>query len=184
MPFYLVRHGETSLSGTFCGSSNPGLTARGRDQGRSASRILSRFPIDIGYFSPLLRTRQTAQILRLRLNVPLVSRLSLREISFGAWEGLRFEDIEEKWPRLAKLWARDPMKVRIPRAESFPSLRSRIKRFLATIKKENVLVVAHGGTLSAVGLELLGLPNTEFPNYVPPIGSVRVIQDRKMRALC
>jgi broad specificity phosphatase PhoE len=184
MPIYLARHGETPLSGTFCGSSNPALTRRGRAQARAAGRILSRFPIDRCYASPLLRARQTAQLIQRRLKIPVVTGIALRELRFGAWEGLRFGEIEKKWPALAKRWTIDPIKVRIPRAESFAALRRRIKRFLASIHQENVLIVAHGGSLSAIILELLSLPDRKFPKHILPTGSVCRIHQQRIETLC
>jgi alpha-ribazole phosphatase/probable phosphoglycerate mutase len=184
MPIYLVRHGETRLTGTYCGSSNPPLTPHGREQALIISAQLSRLPIDIGYSSPQLRATQTAAIINRRLKIPFMTRYSLRELNFGAWEGCRFDEIEAKWPGLAKEWSKDPMTVRIPGAESFSSLRRRIERFLAYMRKKNVLIVAHGGSLSAIILELLGLPDREFPKHILPTGSVQMIQGKKVRTLC
>jgi alpha-ribazole phosphatase len=184
MSIFLMRHGETRLTGCYCGSLNPPLTSRGRAQAGAAARQLAKYPIDVCYSSPQLRAKQTATLIHHRLHVPVVSNSSLRELHFGAWEGLWFQDIEKKWPRLAKQWADDPMAVRIPRAETFVSLRQRIKRFLSGIKKQfserHVLIVAHGGSLSAIVLELLGLPDKEFPKHIQPTGSIRRIQGKTL----
>src|SRR5689334_20927681 len=98
---FLVRHGATRLSGSFCGSTNPPLSMRGRTHALSAARRLAPFPIDVCYTSPQLRARQTASILRSRLGVPLVTHPALKELHFGEWESRRFKDIEKKWPLLA-----------------------------------------------------------------------------------
>jgi broad specificity phosphatase PhoE len=184
MSIFLVRHGETRLSGTFCGSGNPPLTGRGRKQASAAARILARYPIDICYASPLLRVKQTAAIIQRRLKIPVLTRYSLRELHFGAWEGFRFEEIHTRWPALAREWSKDPMKVRIPSAEPFSSLRRRIKRFFSTVRSKNVLIVAHGGSLAALVLDLLRLPLREFPNQIQPTGSVRMIEGKRIRTLC
>ena len=114
------------------------------------------------------------------------SRRSLRELHFGSWEGLKFEDLEKKWPKLAKRWAIDPMKVAIPRGEPFSSLQLRVKRFLVAIRHrlstENILVVAHGGTNAAITLNLLGLPAKEFPKQIQSLGSIRKIDGARMTA--
>jgi len=188
MPLFLVRHGETRLSGTFCGSSNPPLNAHGRAQAAAAARCLSRFSFDYAYISPLRRVQETAAIIRHRSNVSLVTRLALREIHFGIWEGRSFQEIDKKSPGLSRRWLQDPTTVRIPQAESFASLRRRTRRFLSVITprmvRENVLVVAHGGTNSAIILQLLGLPDTEFRKQIQPLASVRMIDGRKMKTLC
>src|SRR5262245_50092836 len=128
MPLFLVRHGETRLSGTYCGSLNPPLNARGRAQARTAARILSRYPIHRCYASPLRRAQETAIILQRQIKQPIRTRASLREIHFGLWEGLRFQDLKKRWPDLARRWAVDPMTVRMPQGESFASLQRRVKR--------------------------------------------------------
>jgi broad specificity phosphatase PhoE len=185
---FLVRHGETRLTGTFCGSSNPSLSNRGRAQAAFAARRLSKFPIAMSFVSPQRRAKETAAIIRRALTVPQTTRASLKEFHFGVWEGLRFEAVEKKWPQLARRWAKDPTKIRIPGAETFRTLRQRIRRFLKqnrnTFLTRNVLVVAHGGPLSAIALELLSLPLREFPNHIQPPGSVRMIQGNKIRTLC
>jgi len=138
--------------------------------------------------SPQRRAKETAAIIRRARRVPQTTQASLKELHFGLWEGLRFEAIEKKWPRLAQRWAKDPTKIRIPGAETLLALRQRVKRFLKqnqnTFMTHNVLVVAHGGTLSAIVLELLRLPLREFPKHIQPPGSVRRIQGNKIRALC
>jgi len=189
MPIFLVRHGETRLTGAFCGSSDPGLTPKGRAQARRAARQLSKFSIDRCYCSPLLRTRQTAAIAARRVKRPVIVKAALRELDFGRWEGLRFPDIEKQWPTLASRWAKDPMSVRIPGSESFIALRERVKRFLTAIMKKPlqdsaILIVGHGGSLAAIVLELLRLPNKEFPKHIPAPGSVRRIDGGNMQVLC
>jgi broad specificity phosphatase PhoE len=186
--FFLVRHGETRLTGTFCGSTNPPLTQRGITQGSTVAQHLRKFPIDVCYSSPLLRAKQMAQIATERLAIPLITNPLLKEVHFGAWEGLRFTDIEKKWPKLAKRWAHNPLTARIPCAEPHASLRKRIKRFLESLRKQfpnpHVLIVAHGGPLSAIVLELLGRPDKEFANHIQPPGSVRLIEEGRMRVIC
>jgi broad specificity phosphatase PhoE len=183
--FFLARHGETALSGSYCGSTNPPLTLQGRIQGRSAARHLARFPIDICYSSPLRRARETASIIHRQLDVPLITHPLLQELHFGAWEGLRFPDIERRWPELADRWVKDPASVRIPKGEAFSSLQKRVKRFLASVQErlsnQNILIVAHGGSLAAMTLELLGLPIQRFSEHIQPAGSVRMIQGKTLR---
>jgi len=188
MTIFLVRHGETRLSGTFCGSSNPQLSSLGKNQAAEAAKHLSSFSINSCYSSPLLRAEQTADLIWKKRASPIEKHSALRELHFGAWEGLRFEDIQKKWPTLAAQWIKDPMNVHIPRAESFASLRKRIRGFINSISdkllKQNVMFVAHGGSLAAIVLEMLGLPDHHFPKLIAPTGSVRMIQEKQIKTLC
>ena len=183
MSMYLMRHGRTRLHGTFSGSINPSLSARGRAQAALSARAISAFPIQRIYSSPQRRAVQTARIVRRRLPKALLTTNSLlKEIRFGVWEGLRFPEVERKWPALAKAWAKNPLKVKIPKGESFTSLRRRVKRFLAENKNDfksgDILIVAHGGTLSAIAMELLKRPSREYPYHLQPTASIRKISGR------
>ena len=180
-----MRHGRTKLSGTFCGSSNPPLNRRGKAQARSAAKALSKTPIDLCYFSPQRRARETAAIVCDRRGIRRRPDPLLREIGFGAWEGLRFSAVEMRWPARARAWAKDPLKVRVPGGETFASLRRRVKRFLArkkdSFRSQNVLIVAHGGTLAAMMTELLKRPNREYPEHIQPTASIRRVQGRRVK---
>ena len=114
-----MRHGpRTKLTGTFSGSINPSLNARGQvRKPRAAARALSHYPIDLCYFSPQRRAKETVLpssiVAHPKAFVKFQNPL-LKEIRFGQWEGLRFSEVEAKWPSLAKAWAKNPLKVRVP----------------------------------------------------------------------
>jgi broad specificity phosphatase PhoE len=173
---FLVRHGRTLLAGTYCGRANPPLSALGCSEALGAARRLARLPIETCFTSPLLRARQTAEIISRSTSIPVTIEPSLRELDFGRWEGLKFKDVEKKWPRQARQWAEDPSMVRIPGGERFSALRKRVGGFLKLIsrlKEKNVLIVAHGALLSALTLEAFGLPDREFGRHTQPTGSIR-----------
>ena len=109
MPLFLMRHGRTKLSGTFLGTSNPSLNRRGMSEVRAAARALSRYSLDLCYSSPQRRAKETSAIV-CRSHPPLrqTSDPLLKEIRFGAWEGLRFSQVEAKWPSLAQAWVKNP----------------------------------------------------------------------------
>ena len=89
---YLLRHGETEWNreGRIQGSQDSPLTARGRAQATAQADILAREVPQMWqlarYCSPLRRARDTARIALDGL-VPVIDR-RLREVDFGAWEGL------------------------------------------------------------------------------------------------
>jgi broad specificity phosphatase PhoE len=59
-----------------------------------------------------------------------------------------------------------------------------VKHFLDHTKKsfqsQNVLIVAHGGTLAAMMTELLHRPNREYPDHIQPTASIRRVQGRRV----
>src|SRR6185312_7036467 len=70
----------------------------------------------------------------------------LREVDFGAWEGLTFAEVRKKWPDEMAAWWADPA-VAPPDGESFLDAQRRVvaarERVLATYPEDTVLVVSH-----------------------------------------
>jgi len=186
MTLLLARHGECTASGTYCGRTDAPLTEKGRQQAAALSRALEAYPIKACFTSPLLRALETARVALDGRDVPLSIDERLREVDFGAWEGLKHAEIEPRWPKLIPAWLSDPSGVDIPEGEPFSSLRRRVREFLSehaqSALSDNILIVAHGGPLAVVSLELLGHPGTEFFNHVPSLGSLRLI-DVERRAV-
>lgn len=184
MTLLLARHGECTASGAYCGRTDSPLTDKGRQQAAALSRALAPYPIQACFTSPLLRALETARIALNGREVPLSIDNRLREVDFGAWEGLKYAEIERRWPKLVPAWLSDPSSVRIPKGESFSSLRRRAREFLSehapSASSGNILIVAHGGPLAVVGLELLARPAAEFFSHLPSLGSLRLL-DMKRR---
>jgi broad specificity phosphatase PhoE len=176
MTILLARHGECTASGTYCGRTDAPLTAKGREQAAALAETLSRYDIVACYASPLLRAVDTARTILRDRAISLTIDDRLREFDFGSWEGLRYAEIEARWPALARDWLGDPTAVAIPGGERFSSLRERVHSFLreraAAPANRDVLVVAHGGALAAIVLETLHLPARDFFKHVPGLGSL------------
>jgi broad specificity phosphatase PhoE len=110
---YLLRHGETEWNreGRIQGSQDSPLTARGRAQATAQADILAREVPQMWqlarYCSPLRRARDTARIALDGL-VPVIDR-RLREVDFGAWEGLTPAErgARDPWPICAQTARRD-----------------------------------------------------------------------------
>lgn len=187
MTLLLARHGECTASGTYCGRTDAPLTAKGREQAAALAHVVATYPIQACFTSPLLRARETAQITLAGRNVPLLVDDRLREVDFGAWEGKKYAEIEQGWPQLIPAWLSDPSQVDIPEGEPFSSLRCRVREFLdehsRSASGDCVLVIAHGGPLAVIGLELLARPAGEFFDHVPRLGSLRSIEVPRRKVL-
>ena len=158
----LVRHGETEWNETArCqGSSDISLSATGFQQVEALKRRLVKERIDAIYSSDLKRAVHTAQIIALEHNTELVTCRELREIDFGEFEGLTFEEIKQRYPH-SNWWTVQDAEEKLPRGESVSQLVSRVSQFVARLRGytggETILVVAHGGSLRALLCLLLGL---------------------------
>ena len=105
----------------------------------------------------------TADAINAYHNVPIKTDEGLREINFGEWETLSFEEIETGWPGMIGQMYRRPDKVKIPGGESFHDVQKRAWAALESFINENdddetILVTCHGGTIRTLLCELLHLP--------------------------
>jgi broad specificity phosphatase PhoE len=160
-----VRHGETdwNAEGRLQGQHDEPLNARGRAQAlRNGQTIAEKIPEAAGYdfvASPLQRARRTMEIVRTAMGLdPKAYRLdpTLKELSFGRWEGFTYGEIEAREPgvlesRDANKWCFTP-----PGGESYETLSKRIVPFLDAINHPTV-VVAHGGVGRVALVKLMGL---------------------------
>ena len=169
---YLIRHGETesNAAGRFVGSTDLPLNSRGLLQVRRLAELL---PAGLGAVgagircvaSPLLRAQQTAATVAGHFGLPVSTDADLREIDFGAWEGLTAEEIEARFPGALAEWTSPKDDTTFPDGESLREFDRRVSRALARILREEaeaVLVFAHGGVVRALVCELLGLGREGF----------------------
>ena len=159
-----IRHAETKMAGRFCGHSDPELNAQGRTQLASLADQLSAEPIDTVYSSDLRRASATAQAIASVREIPQVIRPALREIDFGQWEGLSWEQIEQMDPEYARTWIARYPHLPAPSGESFHVFEARVLREVNHLLDGNrgpIAVVTHGGVLRVVLRHLCGCSDEE-----------------------
>jgi alpha-ribazole phosphatase len=159
-----IRHAETEMAGRFCGHSDPELNAQGRTQLTSLAHQLSAEPIDTVYSSDLRRASATAQAIASVREIPQVIRPALREIDFGQWEGLSWEQIEQMDPEYARTWVARYPHLPAPSGETFHAFETRVLREVNHLLDANrgpIAVVTHGGVLRAVLRHLCGCSDEE-----------------------
>jgi broad specificity phosphatase PhoE len=149
----LVRHGslDEQYDGCYIGSSDLPLSREGIREAEALGSFLKTRDIDSIYASPLLRSRQTVEKVSLALpETPVVYEDLLREIDFGAWEGLTFAQICKHDPDGAGRWAGHDDEFTFPGGEilgNFHDRIRRIKQMLLDSEHENILLVSHGGVI-------------------------------------
>ena len=158
----LVRHGKTEWNetGRYQGRSDIGLSGVGIQEAGALRQRLAGEKIDAIYCSDMKRAVETAQVIASGRNIEPVACEELREIDFGAYEGLTFEEVMQRYPG-TNWWTAQNAEARLPQGESINQLASRVDRFVARLREhadaETVLVVAHGGALRALICLLLGI---------------------------
>lgn len=160
----LIRHGQTkwNAQGRFQGQSDTELLPEGIAQAKLLAQHFPLTKLDAIYCSDLSRARQTAQPIadKFKLKVQPCSRL--REMNFGVWEGMLFDDINKKWPDAMRKFFDDPLCVNIPEAENFEELEQRavqaVEEIITNNNGKTVAIVAHGAVNKAVLGHIMHVP--------------------------
>ena len=147
----LIRHPATDLAGTFCGHSDPDLSAGGLAQLHALQRRLDRLPLDRLVSSDLLRARRCAALLAEQHGIMAVLSPALREMHFGDWEGLRWDEIATRFPEQAQRWLQGFATFTPPHAEPYAHFTARISRaadeWLQDASCATLAIVTHRGVL-------------------------------------
>lgn len=160
----LLRHGETSYNADgnrYCGRTDIGLTEKGIYQAGKMFQVLKSSGINNVYSSPLLRARQTAEIVSGRNEVITDKRLI--EVDFGLWEGKTKEEFNEENPQLWERWMNNPEITRAgERGETGGEVVKRVNDFFEEKWVEHagqtIMVVGHNGINRLYMASKLGMP--------------------------
>ncbi len=163
---YLVRHGEVEGNSgavrTFAGMRDLELNARGVAQAEAIAQRLRGEKIDAVYASTLQRAWKTADGIAAQHGLQTTRDAAFCEVNYGAWEGLGEADILEKYADLWKQRVADPYNVAPPNGESYRMLWERLQPVWQGIVErhdgENVVIVAHNGSIRVLLCQLLGAP--------------------------
>jgi alpha-ribazole phosphatase len=183
----LIRHAETDMAGRFCGHSDPELNVRGRRQLAMLVNTLSEYAIQRVYTSDLRRALQTAGAIAEHFEAELRVRPGLREINFGQWEGLSWNEIEMRDPALAKIWVTAYPNVTAPGGESFQQLQARVLReiplLFAEAPESPIAVVAHAGFMRVLLTNLYGVLEEEACKLTKEYGSIVALDTNVIRRI-
>jgi len=108
---------------------------------------------------PELRTRQSAQLFSAEHEV----QDALRDCDFGAWQGLRIDELQEREPEALQAWLRDPQ-LAPPGGESLAQLCQRVVQWLEVMAQRpgHWLAVTHPFVIRAVLVQVLQAPLASF----------------------
>ena len=167
MKIVVIRHGTTDWNDKNLaqGSTDNPLNERGMEQARITGKRLRGMGITKIYSSPLIRARQTSQIIaqELEQEVPIIYEPALREQDFGIFEGVLRSD---------KQYQAEKHKYfkRFKNGESFLDVAARVYPFLDDLieKSEDedvILLSCHGGICRMVASYFEDLDNDAFASY-------------------
>lgn len=183
----LVRHGEVEAryQRVFGGRIDMGLSPRGQEQSNALAAFLATTRVDRIYASPMKRAQETlAPLVNAHGPVPAILD-GLREVDFGAWTGLTWEQVHDRFGVSAFDWLRELDQGGIAQAESAPAFGARVRACLDQMVAEgsgqNVAAVCHGGVIRMLLAHLLELPLPRMAAFEIDYASVTVVDRRPAR---
>ena len=169
-----IRHGATAgnLEKRYIGSTDEPLCDIGIAQVESLRK--HNFQADLLYVSPMLRTRQTAELLFPKMDYTFVS--DFRETNFGLFEGKTAEELS-RCPEY-QTWVESMCLDPIPQGENVTAFKARCCSAFETIMKNlpdnsKAAFVVHGGVIMAI-LEAYAQPKKGFYDYYVENGNYLV----------
>jgi len=162
MQIHLLRHGETEMNarGTFCGFSDPSLSDKGRLQARHIAEDIKNCDYTRVLVSPLSRAVETALIAT--GSDPQTFELvpDFREMNFGAWEGMTYEEIMATGGDYALSWEQDNLNIPCLDGESMVTFHERVMEAYKTLSQDfkaedRILIVSHAGVIRSLLTEWL-----------------------------
>lgn len=162
---YLVRHGESvyNVESRVQGQADVSLSDLGRVQAEALAGWAHSLPADVTideiWSSPLTRARETASAIATALGLPLRVEEGLAELNAGIFQGHLWADLETAFPEEVARWRSGDADYAIPGGESRAGLAARGRAALEKLAhrpSRHMIVVAHGGVLTAALGSLLG----------------------------
>ncbi|MGO1468991.1 MAG: histidine phosphatase family protein [Tissierella sp.] len=177
MKLYIIRHGQTEWNAErrLQGWNNSNLTQKGISDAKRLSKRLEDIDFDHIYSSPQKRAFETANIMKRDRSMDIIKLDGLKEIGFGKWQGMKIEDIEEKYGDEYNTYKNAPHLYKpIEGSESFENMFKRVEDSLRTIIEkggEEVLIVCHGVTIKILISIIKKIPLEELPNIPIHVGT-------------
>ncbi|MCT1491632.1 histidine phosphatase family protein [Corynebacterium sanguinis] len=169
----LLRHGQTHYNAgrRMQGQLDTELSEVGVEQARAAAQLMKNLGVSKIVSSDLTRARHTAEIIAASLGLELTHDARLRETHLGQWQGKTHAEVDSERGRIRAHW-RNNAAWAPPAGESRLDVAKRarpvVDELMSTYSEWDdsaVLLVAHGGTISALTSNLLGLRESQYPLF-------------------
>ena len=167
---YIIRHGKTDWNDLhkLQGRTDVPLNDEGRRMAENAREEYRNVPFDICFCSPLIRAKETAEILLKGRDVPLLTDDRLMEMSFGRFEGQENSFQIADCPINTLFFSPETYIAPPDGGEDLDDLFARTGAFLRErvdpLLKDgkDVLIVGHGAMNSSIVCQVRHLPRAQF----------------------
>eukprot|EP00462_Mataza_sp_D1_P016200 CAMPEP_0175161562 /NCGR_PEP_ID=MMETSP0087-20121206/24674_1 /TAXON_ID=136419 /ORGANISM="Unknown Unknown, Strain D1" /LENGTH=512 /DNA_ID=CAMNT_0016449991 /DNA_START=121 /DNA_END=1659 /DNA_ORIENTATION=+ len=186
-PIYISRHGESQYNtvGKLGGDSS--LSARGQQYARELAKFMASHiqpklaeqqeKLSV-WCSTMCRTQETSAHVAVDEITPW---RALAEIDAGVCEHLTLEEVESRYPQIAKDRRSDKLRYRYPQGESYEDVICRLEPVLFELHRHQtgpVLVVGHRAVLRCLYAYFLDIPSDQIPHLSVPLHTVIKITPR------
>lgn len=161
---YLVRHAEAqgNILRIFQGRIDADVSENGMRQLERLREKFKNIELDKVYSSPLIRAYKTAQAANYYHGLPVTTLDGLKEIDGGRWEGEKWEEIPNLFPKENDAWVNEPWLFAPQGGETMRHVYDRIWNTILSIVKDNkdcrILVASHGCAIRNFICRAKGLP--------------------------
>ena len=149
----LVRHAitEDNKGCKLSGHIDSILSEEGKKQIKGLNKFLQLEKIDKIYTTTSSRTKYTVEEIAQERNMEIIEKDTLKEISFGDFEGLDFNEIKDRYPDEFQKMIDEGYNYRYPNGESLVDSYNRVVKEIKDIvnnnDNKNILICSHGGTI-------------------------------------
>ena len=167
---YIMRHGKTDWNAKrkLQGCTDIPINDEGREMAIAASEEYKDIHFDVCYCSPLIRAKETAEIVLDGREVPIIYDDRLKEMCFGTYEGIENSFQIPDCP--INVFFKDPANYIEPvdGGESMDELFARTGEFLEEVIEpelaagKDIIIVGHGAMNSSIICQINDLPRSEF----------------------
>ena len=151
-----------------------------REQIDKITNYLKDFDIDKIYTTTSSRTKDTVKKLSELKSIEIIEKESLKEISFGDFEGLTFDEIKDKYPNEFQDMIEKGYEYKYPNGESLIDSYNRVCIELDNIISNNddrtILICSHGGTIRNIITYLISNSYKYHWNFKIDNGSVTILE--------
>lgn len=175
----LVRHGFSVSNDQkyFTGNLDIPLTDLGKMQAERCAEYLKDVRADCIYSSDLSRAMDTAKPISEKLNLPVCPDSSLREINAGEWEGVKFTDLEIKFPDSYRVWKENIGLAVCDGGESVKAFSERILKGVSAIAERHpgktVVIATHATPIRVLCTVSVKLP-VERMSEIPWVSNASI----------
>lgn len=178
----LVRHALTvdNQKSRLSGHIDSAISEEGKEQIDKITNYLKDFDIDKIYTTTSSRTKDTVKKLSELKSIEIIEKESLKEISFGDFEGLTFDEIKDKYPKEFQDMIEKGYEYKYPNGESLIDSYNRVCIELDNIISNNdnrtILICSHGGTIRNIITYLISNSYKYHWNFKIDNGSVTILE--------